>query len=239
MPLLSRLLYTVIITQILLNGTYRHWYRTPPPIPPLVKLHNWFISDWNNGAYPAPKRFRYKRAVPVQPTTIDHSLDYPPLQDFGDPAHTSSSDSYGIPIDAAQTSLHHCCPLQPRSATENLQLQAYLYSLSTPGVQHTVGFGSDAEHICIDTGASACISKTRSNFITLRPVNNLKIQGIGTGLPIEGIGTLRWAIRDDNNSDIELYVNDALYVPAAPMGLLHSKASQRPSYMMPKVAYQS
>ncbi len=43
---------------------------------------------------------------------------------------------------------------------------------------------------------------------------------IGSGLPIEGIGTLRWSIFDDNNDAIDLYIRDALFVPTAPMGLL-------------------
>jgi hypothetical protein len=131
---------------------------------------------------------------------------------------------------------HHTLPIPPlkvteldnkimspechRTRQENLHLQAYLYSLSTPGTNERIAFGTDIEPICIDTGASACISTVRTNFINLRPVTKLRINGIGTGLPIEGIGTLRWSIRDDNNTEIDLYIKDALYVPNAPMGLL-------------------
>jgi hypothetical protein len=102
----------------------------------------------------------------------------------------------------------------------NKQLQAYLYSLSTPGADNTITFGTDSERICIDTGASACISAKRSNFIKLHPITNLSITGIGAGLPIAGIGTLRWSLRDDNANEIDLYIKDALYVPKSPMGLL-------------------
>jgi hypothetical protein len=51
-------------------------------------------------------------------------------------------------------------------------------------------------------------------------VSNLQINGIGTGLPIEGIGILKWSLRDDLNNKIDLFIKDALYVHSAPMGLL-------------------
>jgi hypothetical protein len=220
MPLLSRLLSAVIITCLLTHGSHCVWYRIPPPVPPLVKLHQWFISDWNKGVYPTPKRSRYKShcqnhhdlpspfhttTQPCHNTTLAQACDHPsPAASYADP-HTTT-------VIAA--------PECPRTLKENLHLQAHLYSLSTPGDQDKMTFGSDAENICIDTGASACISTLRANFINLRPVTKLQINGIGTGLPIEGIGTLRWALRDDKNREIDLYIKDALYVPAAPMGLL-------------------
>jgi hypothetical protein len=81
-------------------------------------------------------------------------------------------------------------------------------------------FGTDLECICIDTGASACISTRKENFVSIRQVDNLKINGIGSSLPVAGIGLLKWTIRDDTGNDIDLYVHDALLVPTAPMGLL-------------------
>ncbi len=51
-------------------------------------------------------------------------------------------------------------------------------------------------------------------------MNNVKINGIASGLQVEGIGLLKWHIRDDDNKEIKLYIKDALYVPKAPMGLL-------------------
>jgi hypothetical protein len=89
------------------------------------------------------------------------------------------------PIADTHTATDISAPDCPRTLKENLQLQAHLYSLSTPGDQDKMNFGTDAENICIDTGASACISKLRANFINLRPVTKLQINGIGAG-----IGTL-------------------------------------------------
>jgi hypothetical protein len=86
------------------------------------------------------------------------------------------------PIDAKFVTFDHGIPKQSRSTTENAPLQAYLYSLTMPGVNHTIQFGTDAEDICIDTSASECISRIRKNFITLHPVRNLAVKGIGSEL---------------------------------------------------------
>jgi hypothetical protein len=112
---------------------------------------------------------------------------------------------------------HKVTDIDPDS---NRQFLAYLYSLNTPANDRMMLFGSDMERICIDTGASACISTRKENFITYKPVTNIKINGIGTGLPVEGTGTLKWTIRDDKHQEIDLHVRDALFVPSAPMGLL-------------------
>jgi hypothetical protein len=108
---------------------------------------------------------------------------------------------------------HHAAPT-------NTDLQALLFSLSTPGVDRTYQFDSSIERICIDTGASASLSTKRENFITLQSVADLKINGIGAGLPIEGIGILKRPLRDDQDNKIDLFIKDSLYVPSAPMGLL-------------------
>ncbi len=220
MPLLSRLIYPVIITYLLSSGNFHTWRRTPPPIPPLVTLHKWFISSWNLGVYPVPKRSRYRRHLSVQDTnTLPLPADTLIMDTSQDNILKCAYTGPEI-IDASHVHLAQCDPEHPRSDRDNLQLQAHLYSLTTPGSQDTIHFGADTESICIDTGASACISKIRSSFINLHPVSNIKIKGIGTGLPIGGIGTLRWSLRDDNNNDIDLFIKDALYVPDAPMGLL-------------------
>lgn len=127
---------------------------------------------------------------------------------------------YPALVTKAEIALDQAPPILIRDLAANKQLLAYLYSLSTPGVQENISFGSDMESVCVDTGASACISPHRINFTDLRPVTNLKINGIGSGLAIEGIGTLRWSFIDDSNNAIDLYIRDALYVPSTPMGLL-------------------
>jgi hypothetical protein len=101
-----------------------------------------------------------------------------------------------------------------------MDIQELLFSYSTPGLDSTYKFDPAIERICVDTGASTCISPMKGNFITLQPVTNVQINGIGTGLPIEDIGCLKWSIRDDENNEIDLFLNNTLYVPKVPMGLL-------------------
>jgi hypothetical protein len=159
------------------------------------------------GLYPTPKRQRYKNInfYPVGESTIQH----------GQSARPTSFDDH-LPYMMPSPSIN----IRETDLDPSSQLLAYLYSLNTPGTDRIMLFGSDMERICIDTGASACISTRRENFITFKPVNNIKINGIGTGLPVEGTGTLKWTISDDKHQEIELHVRDALFVPSAPMGLL-------------------
>ena len=56
--------------------------------------------------------------------------------------------------------------------------------------------------------------------MTLTPVKKIKINGIGSRLPVEGSGLLKWPLRDENNNEVDLYIQNALFVPKAPMGLL-------------------
>jgi hypothetical protein len=51
-----------------------------------------------------------------------------------------------------------CPPLVPDITTDNGRLLALLFSLSTPGLDTVYHFDPTVERICVDTGASACIS---------------------------------------------------------------------------------
>jgi hypothetical protein len=99
---------------------------------------------------------------------------------------------------------------EPKSCAENKRLLALLYSLTTPQNNSSYNFGTDIERICIDTGASACISTHRENFVTFMPVTKTRVNGIGSGLLVEGSGLLKWPIHRVT----------ILYVPKAPIGLL-------------------
>jgi hypothetical protein len=106
-----------------------------------------------------------------------------------------------------------------RDTQQNNQLLALLYSLNTPGLDNAYLFDSGIERICIDTGASACLSAKKENFVHLTQVKGLQISGIGSGLNVEGIGILKWSMSGDMGNEIDLFIKDALYVPSAPMGL--------------------
>jgi hypothetical protein len=64
--------------------------------------------------------------------------------------------------------------------------------------------------ICMDTGASSCISNNKSDFIDIQPSSNTVLKGIGSGLHIEGIGTICWKISNDNGDEIALHIHDSL-----------------------------
>jgi hypothetical protein len=180
-------------------------------------VHAWFVTEWNAGLYP------YRRHIYKPPWYHSSAIDTFPLPSTSDMTTAEQAlhiDTSHMPIvDANLVSLNHGAPEQHRSVTENAQIQAYLYSLSTPGANHKIRFGTDAEDICIDTGASACISRLRQNFITLRPVKNLAVNGIGSGLPIAGIGTLRWSICISGM----LYLSQQLPWDFCVLNRLHSK----------------
>jgi hypothetical protein len=80
-----------------------------------------------------------------------------------------------------------------------------------------------SQTICVDTGASACISDHKHDFVTLDTYGSAFIEGIGSGLKIAGTGTLRWILLDDDGQEITLFVRDILYMPAVPMCLLCPK----------------
>jgi hypothetical protein len=219
MPLLSQLLITVIITSTFLPQPSHVWYRLPPPSPRAIRFHPTFIHHWNQGLYPKLTRYRAPRQVTIHCSDKYHQLTttQPRHPDaFIDEKHVFQ-DVLGPVFNPDETSVTQG-PI--RTKTENSRLLALLYTLSTPGNDRTYHLGTDVERICIDTGASACISTRKENFVTLSAITNVKINGIGSGLPVEGTGLLKWPIRDDKNNEIILYIQNALYVPKAPMGLL-------------------
>jgi hypothetical protein len=74
--------------------------------------------------------------------------------------------------------------------------------------------------ICIDTGATICISNNKADLIDFTPVSNTVVKGISSGLSIEGCGTICWEKKDDLGNEINLLIHNSLYVPQAPMCLL-------------------
>jgi hypothetical protein len=74
--------------------------------------------------------------------------------------------------------------------------------------------------ICIDTGASCCISNNKADFLTFAPSSSSVLKGIGSGLKIEGTGTIKWTIVSDDGDEITIHLYNSLYVPEAQMCLL-------------------
>jgi hypothetical protein len=94
------------------------------------------------------------------------------------------------------------------NATKLAMLFGWQKSNTSAPVYMDYAPGSQA--ICIDTGASACISNNKAAFISLTLTSEQTLQGIGSGLAIAGEGTLRWSINNDDGDAVILHVNDAL-----------------------------
>jgi hypothetical protein len=79
----------------------------------------------------------------------------------------------------------------------------------------------DMVPLVIDSGASVTISPYLTDFIdVLRPVQNVAIQGIASGLQVQGIGTLQYKYYNDSGTLQTLTIHDALYVPKCTARLL-------------------
>ena len=93
-------------------------------------------------------------------------------------------------------------------------------STSTSYTQSFV-FDSDSQVIGVDNHASRCMSNKRSDFITdIKPAKKYKVKGAGGNLKVQGVGTIKWRIADDNGSPHDIYIKNALYVPDLPISLL-------------------
>jgi hypothetical protein len=92
----------------------------------------------------------------------------------------------------------------PSNATKLIMLSAWQSTNNTSPLYMDYASGSKA--ICVDTGASSCISNNKTDFISLKQVTNQTITSIGSGLEIAGRGTLRWTINDDQGNPILLHV---------------------------------
>jgi len=72
----------------------------------------------------------------------------------------------------------------------------------------------DIVPLIIDTGASVTVSPCLTDFVgPIRPVQDVAIQGIASGLKVKGIGTLSYKFHNDSGSSQILTIDGALYVP--------------------------
>ena len=76
-----------------------------------------------------------------------------------------------------------------------------------------------------DSGATACISNDRAHFVGNFSTNtkDLKLEGIGSNLAIEGAGHVSWNVEDTQGSLRTLHL-PAYYVPKATSNLLSINA---------------
>ena len=104
-------------------------------------------------------------------------------------------------------------PDYQQTTEDNANFLAFLCTWQIEGGQGIpINFDSDSYTICIDTGASCCISNDHSHFVLLDPIENVKVTGIASGLTVKGMGIVKWTFMDDSSQVIE--------VPDVPMCLL-------------------
>jgi hypothetical protein len=207
MPFFSLYVFQAIITSQILFPIIIAWEQMPPNFPSCVILHNWFKQEWNKGIHGRAKHYKVKQYDKCTSNSINNSESHIPPSSWLEALTPERNTQQNIVT-------------PERDTQQNNELLALLYSLNTPGLDNTYLFDSGIERICSDTGASACLSAKKENFVHLTQVNNLQILGIGRGLNVEGIGILKWSMNDDRGNEIDLFIKDALYVPSAPMGLL-------------------
>jgi hypothetical protein len=203
MPFLSLLFIKVIMYLPFQTTKVPSWQRLPPRKPPYIQITKQFIHEWNMGLHGTIHRPRFhknkkhiKRADQAW-TTQEANASLPQQQE--DHARTEHDVKASSTQHTALSRTNNEVTVAPENATNAAQtdkadLLALLYSLTTPRTSSIYHFDTDIESICVDTGASACLSTKQSNFVNLKEINNIKINGIASGLMVKGIGTLKWSI---------------------------------------------
>jgi hypothetical protein len=111
-------------------------------------------------------------------------------------------------------------PLTPLKTNTEKLCYLHAWQSSPSSSMRILRFSSNAP-ICIDTGASCCISNDKKDFVNFTPSStDSVIHGISSGLKIAGTGTITWTILNDDSDEITIHIHDCLYVPDAPMCLL-------------------
>lgn len=79
---------------------------------------------------------------------------------------------------------------------------------------------SDDVPVVLDSGATIAIGIDKSDFIgAVSPCPMAELKGIGSGLAVKGIGTVKWTFRDTDGALCDVRLR-ALYVPDCPVRLL-------------------
>ena len=80
----------------------------------------------------------------------------------------------------------------PRTTEDNANFLSFLWAWQSEGGQGIPSnFDSDSYPICIDTGASCCISNDCSHFLHLDPIGSVKVTRIALGLAMKGMGIVK------------------------------------------------
>jgi hypothetical protein len=106
-------------------------------------------------------------------------------------------------------------PLQHRLNLQNHELMKIAILIATNICT------KETSHAIIDSGASFCVTPYIEDFIHQpTPIQNTTVKGISGGVKYLGRGTLQLNIHQENKENIILVINNVIYAPACPIGLI-------------------
>ena len=111
----------------------------------------------------------------------------------------------------------HAHPLPPCHAAE---IRAMLFALQSDFSEGTAPITSDDMLVILDSGCTCAISFDKNDFVgPIRPVQNVQLQGISSGLQVQGVGQVKWTFLNEFHQRIDVFLT-CLYVPDATTRLL-------------------
>jgi hypothetical protein len=101
------------------------------------------------------------------------------------------------------------------TSSQSIQLRTQLQAYTMTNQGFPTAFMPVEVSFVVDTGASITITHDKSDFISpIRPVQPTTLQGIASGLSVEGIGDTEYVFRTNKNTLISVLLRNVLYVPA-------------------------
>jgi hypothetical protein len=122
--------------------------------------------------------------------------------------NTPKKDFEMYKLTQATHEFHLIGPENERSAAEKTKLLAHLTALVRAELNKKgkAIFDPGGKSVCIDTGASGTIWTWKQHFISLQKVDNMIINGIASGLKLQGIGVIRLTIMDTDDNTIDIII---------------------------------
>ena len=92
-------------------------------------------------------------------------------------------------------------------------------------IQRNIGqkkFYTESFNICANYGASSCATINEINFIpgSYKHLTGVTINGIYEGLKVSGCGSVSWIFQNDKKENIELIIEQVLYIIGLPIIIL-------------------
>ncbi len=109
-------------------------------------------------------------------------------------------------------------------------LTTFSAASGAPTCARSVRFDSDSYPIGVDCHASRCMANSPHLFEDLKLAKVGAVTSINQGLDIQGVGTFKFKIDDDNGRTHEIRIPNSLYLPGLKKCLLLPQHWAIPSY---------